>query len=851
VIRDLRLVPIALATWATALAVVLWPPIAGTAAIVVWCAAGALLVAAFLTRRGVLALAAVACAAAAVAASGVWLALPARATVAEALDGPVRDLVVHVTTKVEPTIGGVRFSGSATIDGATATIAVRLTGDAPDGLDLGARVTITGGGKPADAGEPAVATIFARSADVVERPPHVFGVASALRRGFVDDVVRGLPDPGGGLLPGLSVGETSAVSDELDAQMKASSLSHLTAVSGSNCSLVVGLAYAACALCRLGRRTRIAVAGIVLAGFVVLVTPEASVIRAAAMSAIAMFALLLGRRGAGTAVLALAVTALIAADPWLATSFGFLLSAAATGALLLLAEPLARGLGRWIPRALALGIAVPLAAQLVCGPIIVLFAPEVALYGVVANMIAGPAAPIATVLGLLACIAQPISPLALGAAAIAWLPAAWVAQTAATFAALPAARLGWGEGWLGFLLLALVGASCVAVICRVRPVWFRKACGGALALIVGAGAGSVALAGVAGPLTAPQGWSIALCDVGQGDAVLLRSAGRTAVVDTGPDAAAFERCLARLGVDEIDLAFLTHFDADHVTGVPALEGRARTIIHGPVSEQSDLDEARAVTSDVREGFAGQSGVLGDAHWRILWPRAGSRAFEPGNDTSLVIQISGPDLPSTLLLGDLGEDAQQLLASAGELGPVDVVKVSHHGSRDQSPALYAAISPRIALIGVGENDYGHPHPDLLATLARSGAAVARSDTDGLALVSIGSGDLTLWREHPPSAASARGARTPHNRRACDPRGAQRSRPPPRPKRRRGSLRALRRARRPRVPPPRESLRLRSTPTRAHRGWLRARGRSRAPQGAAAANVAIARRGTRRRADERCR
>src|SRR5690606_35474765 len=208
---------------------------------------------------------------------------------------------------------------------------------APEGLDLGAQAAVTGGGRPADPGDPAAAVVFARAAQVQQPPPHVFGEASELRRGFVDDVVRGLPDPGGGLLPGLSVGETSAVTDELDAQMKASSLSHLTAVSGSNCSLVVGLAYGACALCGLGRRTRIVVATAVLAGFVVLVTPEASVIRAAAMSAIGMFALLLGRRGAGAAVLALAVTVLVAADPWLATSFGFLLSAAATGALLLLA----------------------------------------------------------------------------------------------------------------------------------------------------------------------------------------------------------------------------------------------------------------------------------------------------------------------------------------------------------------------------------------------------------------------------------------------------------------------------------------------------------------------------------
>ena len=847
--RDLRLVPVAFATWVVALVCVRWPALSGAAAIACWCLAGCGLVMAVRVHRG--ALTAVACAAAAIAASGVWLALPARDAVADALDGPVTALVIRVTTKVEPMAGGVRFDGSAAVDGREASVSVLLTGIAPEGLDLGSQAAVTGGGRPADPGDPAAAVVFARAAQVLQPPPHVFGVASELRRGFVDDVVRGLPDPGGGLLPGLSVGETSAVTDELDAQMKASSLSHLTAVSGSNCSLVVGLAYGACALCGLGRRTRIVVATAVLAGFVVLVTPEASVIRAAAMSAIGMFALLLGRRGAGAAVLALAVTVLVAADPWLATSFGFLLSAAATGALLLLAEPLARGLVRWMPRALALGIAVPLAAQLVCGPIIVLFAPEVAVYGVVANMIAGPAAPIATVLGLLACLAQPIPPLAMGAAAIAWLPSAWISQTAETFSALPAARLGWSEGWLGFALLGLLGAASAAVICRVRPRWLRRLAGAALALVVGAGTGSVALSGIAGPLTAPRDWAIALCDVGQGDAILLRSAGRTAIVDTGPDARALEACLDRLGIDEIDVAFLTHFDADHITGVPALEGRVRTIIHGPPSEPGDLDEARTVTDDVRAGSAGMSGALGEASWRILWPRAGSRAFEPGNDTSLVVEIVGPDLPHTILLGDLGEDAQRLLAAGTELGPVDVVKVSHHGSRDHSPALYAKLRPRIALIGVGDNDYGHPHPDLLATLATSGARVGRSDTDGLVLVGLRADGLTLWRERPAGTPPARVARTPHNRRACARQAVPMSPPRPQPRRRRESRKAPRQAPRPRALQGTENHRPRSTPMRAPPDWHHAHGRSPCPRGGDAATAARARQGTRPRAALRCR
>jgi len=767
--RDLRMMPVAAAAWGAALVAVLRPSWAPWIAGALWVLSLAALAAAsrqnrerrpigrlrpWISARRLLPLIAVACAAAGISAAHVALAEPSRTAVAAALDDRVSDLVVSVETKVEPSTGGVRFDGSAVARGSSAPVSVLLRVDEPpDDLDLGSVVAVSGGGERSDPGDAAVAIIFADGLEVRAPPQHAFAVASALRRGFVDLVTGDLPAPGAGLLPGLSVGETSGVTDELDADMKASSLSHLTAVSGSNCSLVAAIAFGICAACGAGRRTRVIVSLAALAGFIVLVTPEASVIRAGAMSTIALVALLAGRRGAGVAVLSLAVTVLVAADPWLATSYGFLLSAGATGALLLLAEPLATGLGRWMPRALALGIAVPLAAQLVCGPIIVLFAPQVSLYGVVANMIAGPAAPAATVLGLAACLCQALPPLALGLACLAWLPSAWVAQTAETFASLPSAGLGWHEGWIGFLALAAIGACMLVAItgapptlpARVRRALVRGSVA-SLAVVIGAGAGTVALTSVVGPLTSPRDWSIALCDVGQGDAVLLRSAGRTAIVDAGPDIDALDRCLTRLGVDEIDIAFLTHFDADHVTGVPALGRRVRTIVHGPVEHDSDLDDARAVSGDVREGRSGMHGALGDASWRILWPAGETKAFPPGNDTSLVIEIAGGSIPRTLLLGDLGEHAQRLLTASGRVaGRFDVVKVSHHGSRDQSAELYTRTAPRIGLIGVGENDYGHPHPDMLALLAGTGTVIGRSDTDGLVLVSRTASDLSVWRE----------------------------------------------------------------------------------------------------------
>ncbi|WP_158685383.1 ComEC/Rec2 family competence protein [Microbacterium halophytorum] len=739
--------------------------------------------------RPLLAVAAIAAAGAACVAG---LASPARAAVADAADAGRVEVLGTVTTKVELRGDRVVFTlRSELVDEAggralRAAVPVRVSapaGAVEAGLDLGGRVRAAGGARIAEAGRGEAIVVYATDVTVERAPPHVLGLASRMRDAFAERAA-GLPGRGGELLPGLSVGDTRLVSVELDEQMKASSLSHLTAVSGANCALVVGLAFGACAVLGLRRGIRIAVSLTALAAFVVLVTPEASVVRAATMAAIAMLALLLGRAGAGVAMLSLAVAGIVIADPWLALNFGFLLSVAATGALLLLAGPLARGLERRMPYPLALALAVPLAAQLACGPIIVLFAPQVPLYGVPANMLAALAAPIATVAGLAACLLAAVPGLGAVVAWVGWVPSAWIAETAHLAASLPRAGLAWWEGAAGFTALAVIGA-CIAVLVIVPPArgaaapearsggkgrtdrhggvrsgpsgapdgpdlragaLVRRTAGAVLAIAAGLGAGlSLAGGAVVGPLTAPRGWAVAACDVGQGDAVLVRSAGEVMLVDTGPEPEPLAACLSRLGIRRIDVLVLTHFDADHTGGAAAIAGRVAHVIHGPEDDRAEA-VLRALGDPPRtEVVAGMTGVLGGADWSVLWPSAGA-AFPAGNDSSVVIDIAGGGVPRTLLLGDTSEQSQEAMLRRVHLAaPYGIVKVAHHGSADQLARLYVEAAPAVALVTVGDNDYGHPRAETLALLRRAGAAIARTDASGLVLVSAEEGGLALWRE----------------------------------------------------------------------------------------------------------
>ncbi len=589
----------------------------------------------------------------------------------------------------------------------------------------------------------------------VAAPPPWLGWTAGLRTGFAD-AAASLGGDGGALVPGLAIGDTSAVGTELDAAMKASSLSHLTAVSGANCAIVTAAAFALAGVLGMRRLTRVFVALAALVGFIVLVTPEASVVRAGAMAVVVLVAIAAGRPGGGVAALSVAVIALLAFDPWYARDYGFALSVCATAGLLLFAGPLARLLARVMPVPLAVVLGVPLAAQLACQPVLVLLDPGLALYGVPANLLAAPAAPIGTVVGLVGCLLLPLLPsVGFACLQLAWIPASWIGLVAHAAAALPFGRLPWLPDAPGAALIA--GCTALAlwlVLARRRRPRLRALAGAVLVVSLAVPIGILVGAPAIGAATRPSTWSIAMCDIGQGDAVFVRSAGRTALIDTGPDPAALERCRAFLGVERIDLLVMTHWDADHAGGVDAIADRVDTVIHGPLDGQRSsaaLDPLVAAGAEAVEVVAGHRGTLGDARWRVLWPKPG---LAPGNDASVVIEIDAPGYTG-VFLGDLGEEAQLRMLAAGDVGPVDLVKVAHHGSADQSARLYEALSATVGIIGVGaDNGYGHPTERLLDLLAETGTAVVRTDRSGTSLLTVERDGFRLWSERAASDVGAR-------------------------------------------------------------------------------------------------
>ncbi|WP_440709620.1 ComEC/Rec2 family competence protein [Herbiconiux sp. YIM B11900] len=590
---------------------------------------------------------------------------------------------------------------------------------------------------------------FARDAPrVLADPPWYLGWASATRDAFRTSTA-GLPGDGAELLAGLAIGDDSGVSDGLRQAMTVSGLTHLTAVSGANCAVVVTAVMLLGGAVGLGRRLRIGLSVLVLVLFVVLVTPEPSVLRAAAMAVIVLVALAIGRPSAGVPPLCLSVVVLLTLDPWLGRSAGFALSVLATAGLLLLTRPIAAVIGRVVPASLALALAVPLAAQIACQPVLFAIAPQLTPYTLPANVLAEPAAALVSILGLVLCLLSVAAPGLAGFAAwLPWLPSAWIGAVARFFAGAPFAAIALPDSAVAVVvaLLATVLVLVALFAARRHPL-VAGVCGAVAAcglLISLAGLGGAALARDA---AVPRDWQLAACDIGQGDAVLVHSRDEIALVDVGPEPAPLTACLERMHVQRIDLLVLTHYDRDHVGGIAAVTGRVDRALVGPADGPSDdalLTALRSGGAEVMQARRGLAGELGDYHWDVVWPEGGTDLR--GNDASVTVSLTGP--LRMLFLGDLGERAQNAVRSVNALPVVDVVKVAHHGSADQSQALYLAVRASVGVISVGlGNRYGHPTDELLAMLALAGTRAFRTDQEGLTVISGTSGAISVWTERP--------------------------------------------------------------------------------------------------------
>jgi competence protein ComEC len=580
--------------------------------------------------------------------------------------------------------------------------------------------------------EARVAAMFLVRGDIgVDTKPSHW--ASAL--GSIRTHLRALcgTDDAGALIPGMVLGDTALQSVNFKNDMRRSGLTHLVAVSGANFAIISLFVLWCMQWIFRSLRLRLIFTAVALSSFIALVRPSPSVLRAAAMAGVVLVARGVGKRSDPLATLGFAIAAVVIGDPWQARDPGFALSVLATAGLLLLSPRIGRWLSKFVPTFVANSLSPPIAAVLMCAPILVALSGYLGLMTVAANLLAAPMVAPITIIGFLAALISPLSPTlsSLLLFIIRW-PAMWIAGVAHWAAGFPVLQMSSG-------LWGLIDGIVVICLLIVTVILLRKAHKVMMVILL-----IMALTFAWFGQWPVGDWQIVNCDVGQGDSLVVNLGNhRGVVIDTGPDAALEDRCLSRLGITSVALLILTHFHADHVEGVAGLI-RGRSVGQVWVSNNAEpVLESQRVYSwlakipkivAVRGTSVNLESRRGPISIRTLWPDDGTHSFDvlPGdgsaiNNSSIAVSITSPDF-SLFAGGDLEPSAQsEILDSVGQ---VDVYKVSHHGSAYQDQAFMDRLSPTISIISVGAgNSFGHPAAQTIGALVRLRSRIYRTDESG--------------------------------------------------------------------------------------------------------------------------
>ncbi|MGZ8782568.1 MAG: DNA internalization-related competence protein ComEC/Rec2 [Gaiellaceae bacterium] len=564
---------------------------------------------------------------------------------------------------------------------------------------------------------------------IVGRRGGVGGLSDRLRAHVAHAIAPGLEGERRAVLAGIVLGEDEGLTDDLRDDFKASGLYHLLAVSGQNITFlalgVLGLAW----LLGISRLAAEVAAIAAIAGYVLAVGWQPSVVRAGVAGGLASLAWLLSRPRDRWHFLALGAAVLLAWTPASLLEPGFQLSFAAVGSIFLLMPRLRLALEgypliNWLRDALAVSTACGAATA----PILWLQFGSVPVYSLPANALVTLAIGPLLGLALVGSLIEPVVPSV--ALALAWLNgwlAAYIAACAGVIGGLPFAQIGSGAA-----VCVLLATPVVLLLLQRVPRWRRPAALACCAALVPA-----LLVWQLFPealLPPPTGLRVTFLDVGQGDAILLQVPQGAVLVDQGPPEARVAQQLRSLGVRRLAALVLTHPQRDHVGGAEDVLKQVavdrildpRLAASGPY-HRAALSTGAERRVPVVETRAGDGFRLGRLQLRVLWPNRPGSAGEDPNRLPVVLLATYGEIDA-LLTADAETDVTARLLSRR----VEILKVAHHGSADAGLAAeLRELRPAVAVISCGRgNDYGHPTRSTLAALAETpGLRLYRTDEDG--------------------------------------------------------------------------------------------------------------------------
>ena len=527
----------------------------------------------------------------------------------------------------------------------------------------------------------------------------------------------------------MVLGERTALDRETSETFRMAGTYHVLALSGAQVALVAALLNAALRRLRASPVASALAVCAALAFYCAFVGGDVPVLRATVMAIVVVLGRALDLDGDAANLLGLAALLLLAHRPSSIGDIGFQLSFAATFGLVLLTPSLVALLPR-LPLRAELALASSLSAQAALMPLLACHFHRLAPAALVLNLLAVPLSSAVLLAGFgVLLVSAAVPPLVPPAAGLAWLAARGLLLSGEVVRLLPWLDVRVAAPALGPALVALGGLAAFAR-------------GRARGLVAWA-AGTACLIAGWGPRTIDGRLHVTFLDVGQGDAIVIRSPnGRTFMVDTGGSFdGRFEvgetvlgPFLWRDGAPVLRTVVLTHAHPDHVGGVPFLLRAfpVREVWEGPAPRRDrgyDALAAALAGAPVTRRAVGR-GLIADwdgVRVDLLGPRPPPRPpWRTRNDDSVVLALRYGEV-SVLLTGDVEARGEAALMAPR----VFALKVAHHGSRSSSsPDFLAAAAPQVAVVSVGDHSrFGHPHPEIVDRFARAGVRLFRTDRDG--------------------------------------------------------------------------------------------------------------------------
>ncbi len=552
-----------------------------------------------------------------------------------------------------------------------------------------------------------------------------------------------------GFLTAELTGDKSAMDDGDYLAMQETGLAHLFAVSGLHCAFLVTLL-----ALLISRRQRLlcAVTIPLLLFYMVMVGMSPSVVRACIMQIFLLIAPLFRRGSDPLTSLAAALLVILLCNPFAAASVSLQLSFSATRGMVLLSPRLYKLLAGWYKgkcrplRAALCFVAANLSATLSA---VVFTAPLTAWYFRIFVLVA----PLSSLLAVPAAGWSFMAAFVTVLLGFVWLPLAsllgWISWVLVRYILWIAnGMMSWRYHavyftnpyliyWLLFLYAAFIGcaatpdgkrkyllASALSVLTLTAAIWVNR---------------QDYQYGVLTALT---------LDVGQGESVILTSGGETALVDCGssnsykdPGGLAADT-LHSMGVRELSAVVVTHYHADHTNGLYEVLRRipVQTIYLPDIEDEYGVRErlvslAEEKGAQVTYVTKETADTLGDTVLTIYPPVQSGGDL---NELGLTALASAGDF-DLLITGDMSGSTEKKLVETYALPNIEVLVVSHHGSRYSSNIRFLkAVTPEAAVISVGDNNYGHPSEETLQRLLAVGADIWRTDQQGTIRITVNGG-----------------------------------------------------------------------------------------------------------------